>query len=407
MNIHSHSARDLPNDELLTRVRHLASRERGVTAELVAHLAELEARRLHLVAGYGSMFAYCHGALSLTDHEAYNRIEAARAAQRFPIVLELLTAGTVSLTTVRLLAPHLTPGNHVQVLESARGLRRPQVEELVARLAPKADVPVSVRKLPAPAAETCAVSPAIAPAVAPPSTAPAAKAIASSPLTTTPPAQRPPASALAPTPRAAVSPLSPDRYKLQLTISGATLEKLRQAKDLLRHAHPSGDEAAIIDRALTLLLADVMKKKHGITDRPVPTKTTQVVLDGPSNETTAHQAPKWRRTRQKARAAVRRAVTVRDGAHCAFVGAGGRRCNERAFLEFHHVDPWIEGGGETVGNLQLRCRQHNVYEWELRSSEVRRLEDAWYERQHRARQRAPLVLKRAGSTERVGSPGAG
>jgi len=76
--------RTLPDDELLARVAGLAGRERGATAELVAHLAELETRRLHLRAGYSSMFAYCHGALSLTDHEAFNRIEAARAARRFP-----------------------------------------------------------------------------------------------------------------------------------------------------------------------------------------------------------------------------------------------------------------------------------------------------------------------------------
>jgi hypothetical protein len=150
----------MTDDALLARTKTLAGRERDATAELIAHLAELETRSLHLAAGYGSMFAYCRDALSLSEHEAYNRIEAARAARRFPLVLERLAQGTVNLTTVRLLAPHLTPGNHVEVLESARGLRKPQVEELVARLMPRADVPASIRKLPAP-------KPAVAPGGAP------------------------------------------------------------------------------------------------------------------------------------------------------------------------------------------------------------------------------------------------
>ena len=66
-------------------------------------------------------------------------------------------------------------------------------------------------------------------------------------------------------PRAAVTPLSPDRYKLQLTIGGDILEKLRLAKDMLSHAIPSGDDAAVLDRALTALLVDLARKKFADT----------------------------------------------------------------------------------------------------------------------------------------------
>ncbi len=67
---------------------------------------------------------------------------------------------------------------------------------------------------------------------------------------------------------AAVMALSPDRYKLQLTIGGDTLEKLRLAKDMLGHAIPSGDDAAILDRALTALLVELAKKKFSDTRHP-------------------------------------------------------------------------------------------------------------------------------------------
>jgi len=99
------SLRHLTDEELEARLRGLAGSERDATAQLVAHLAELDTRDLHLRAGYGSLFAYCRDALHLSEHEAYNRIEAARAARRFPLVLVLLASGAVSLTTVRLLAP--------------------------------------------------------------------------------------------------------------------------------------------------------------------------------------------------------------------------------------------------------------------------------------------------------------
>jgi hypothetical protein len=59
---------------------------------------------------------------------------------------------------------------------------------------------------------------------------------------------------------------------------------------------------------------------------------------------------------------VKREVWLRDLGRCAFVGDAGRRCGERAFLEFHHVKPYAEGGPATPGNIELRCRRHNSYE---------------------------------------------
>jgi hypothetical protein len=140
-----------------------------------------------------------------------------------------------------------------------------------------------------------------------------------------------------------VTPLAPDRYKLQCTIDGATLEKLRLAKDMLRHAIPSGDDAAILDRAFTALLADLARSKFAAVENPQPPRGA---------------APGSRHIP----ADVKRAVWVRDLGRCAFVGTDGRRCNERAFVEFHHVRPYAAGGEATAANIQLRCRRHNGYE---------------------------------------------
>jgi len=46
----------LSDEELLARVKQLATREREVTVTLIAHLAELDARRLYLAEGYSSLF---------------------------------------------------------------------------------------------------------------------------------------------------------------------------------------------------------------------------------------------------------------------------------------------------------------------------------------------------------------
>src|SRR5712691_8078808 len=139
----------LSDAELVARVKSLVARERDATAQLVAHLAELDTRDVYLREGFDSLYAYCRDALGLSEGETYNRIEVARAARRFPVILEMLAAGAVTLTAVRLLAPRLTLANHRDVLDSARGKKKAEIGEIVARLAPRADVRASVRKLPA------------------------------------------------------------------------------------------------------------------------------------------------------------------------------------------------------------------------------------------------------------------
>ena len=102
---------------------------------------ELDARRLYLGDGYSSLFTYCTQALHLAEGAAYNRIEAARVARRFPAILTALEEGALTLTAVRLLAPHLTTANHEAVLASARYKGKRDIEQLVAALHPRPPVP--------------------------------------------------------------------------------------------------------------------------------------------------------------------------------------------------------------------------------------------------------------------------
>ena len=81
---------------------------------------------------------------------AYNRIEVARAARRFPVILPMLGEGSLSLATVRLLASHLTAENLPRLLDAAKGKSKRQVEVMLVGFFQKPDVPSSIRQLPAP-----------------------------------------------------------------------------------------------------------------------------------------------------------------------------------------------------------------------------------------------------------------
>jgi HNH endonuclease len=309
--MNTQSSARLTDKELVSNLKTAVSHERAATGQLIALLAEMDARRLYLAEGYSSLFVYCTQCLHLSEHAAYGRIEASRAARKFPIVLELLTDGSITLTTVCLLASHLTVENCDHVLDAARFKNKREVEQQVAALAPKPPLPSVVRKLPV-------IS---------------SKCDATTDFDVTPTSTRP-----APV----IAPLSPERYKVQVTISRETHDKLRRVQDLLRHAVPNGDPAVIFDRALTVLLQDLERRKLACVARPHK--------DAPLNASSRHVP-----------AAVRREVWARDEGRCAFIGTSGR-CSETGFLEFHHLVPFADGGPTTADNLQLRCRAHNAYE---------------------------------------------
>ena len=117
------SLTSLSDDQLLARVRTLAEGERASTSALIAALAELDARRLYLGQGFSSLFAYCTQALHLSEDAAYNRIRAARVASKWPVVLDMIADGSVTVTAVRLLSDVLTDTNHDGALFAPRRTR--------------------------------------------------------------------------------------------------------------------------------------------------------------------------------------------------------------------------------------------------------------------------------------------
>jgi hypothetical protein len=331
-------ASTLSDRALVAELGRLAGQERAATVALIAHLAEFDARRLYAGAGYSSTFRYCLEVLRLSEDAAFNRIEVARAARGYPLVLEMLLSGALSPTTARLLARRLTAQNHVDLLAAAGGRTKQEVEELLARRFPQPDVPSSVRPVLAPPLLGASGSEPIA--ARDETSAPATTRVDSPPEAHRP--VDPPLSAARPI----VRPLAPDRYEIRFTASAETRDLLRCAQDLLGHAVPSGELDQIFNRALRLLVRDLERKKFAATERPRRSRGQGI---------DSRNIP----------ASVKRAVRKRDGDACAWVAANGRRCGERRFLEFHHDDPWGVGGQPTVDRVRLLCRTHNAHEAEL------------------------------------------
>ncbi len=316
----------LSDREVLAETARAVADERRCTASLLELLGEVDARRLYLGQSCSSLFTYCTHVLHLSEDAAYYRIEAARAARQFPVILEMIRDGAVTLAAVRLLRPHLTLDNHRVLLDAARHKSKSEVQYQIACLTPRPDERSLVRKLPAPAPSEARTSHPSATSV---------PLIAGVSATLN--------EIAAPARRSSVAPLAADRYLLKVTLTATTHARLRRAQELMRHQIPDGDPASVIDHALVHLVEHLERTKFA--------STTRSRSRGIASQVRSRRVP----------AAIRREVWARDDGRCAFVGANGR-CSETSFLEFHHVRPFAYGGATTTENLELRCRAHNQYE---------------------------------------------
>ncbi len=318
----------LSDDELLRRLSELLQKSRRVESELVGHIGEVDARRLYAREAAPSMFAYCTEVLNLSEHEAYLRIAVARASRNHPTLLEMLAEGRLHLSGIAKLAPYLTEANRETLLARAAGKSKREIEELVAELAPKPDVPATIRKLP----ERRKAAPAPTLELGPDR------------ITFLPtPA---PARSMAPAKQPVVAPLSPTRYKIQFTASAELRDKLGRLRTLMRSSVPEGDLAAIIEEAVTEKLERLEAKRFAKSKSP--RKGVERADTSPSSR----YIP----------ASVKRAVRERDGDQCAFVDLQARRndraISRRAFRELVYLRL-----GDPIEVHRLRSRREQWHAW--------------------------------------------
>jgi len=341
------------DEELLRRLAELVSRSRRVEAELVAHIGEVDQRRLFARFAFPSMFAYCTEALHLSEAEAYRRITVARAARQHPVLLEMLGDGRLHLSGLAVLVPLLTAENRDTLLKRATHRSKRQIEALVAALSPRPDARSAIRELPQREQAAGPATGASALARADDRRLPDGGELVPGRVEGTLDERLAGAAARGLTPRStakpAVEPLSPGRYKVQFTASAELRDKIERLTALMRSEVPDGDLGTIVERAITEKIARLEARRFGTTTAP------RKSLANTDATPTSRHLP----------AAVRRAVYERNAGRCAFVDAQGRRCSERHRLEFHHRHPFGMGGDHAPENVGLLCAQHNRYLAEL------------------------------------------
>jgi len=298
---------ELCDSSLLDGADAHAGSEREATADLLADIGEVEARKSYLKLAYPSLLAWCVERLKLSRSASLDRIRVARVARHFPAIFEMIADGRHNLSSIRLLAPYLTPETAEDLLRSGANCTFDQVRRLIAQRFPRpwmvggSEQPVVVQRL-----ENAGAF---------------GKGVLG---------------------RSDETPLAPEIYELRAVYGQSTHDKLVHLRDLLSHQIPSGDLAEVLDRALEIAIRQTTKQKFAAVDRP---RAASV-----GNRSSRHIPDH-----------VKRAVLERDGGACTYVSPDGRRCGSTWQIEFDHRVEFGRGGEATVQNVRLLCRPHNQF----------------------------------------------
>ena len=227
--------------------------------------------------------------------------------------------------------PHLPSGKvdrgalpEPEVSAPAEALAAPRDpnEELIAEISPEPDTQATIRKLPEKRPKEKQKRIKLGPDRVQPSSEQAA-----------------------PEKPAVEEPIAKGRYEVTFTASAELRDKLERLRALMRSTVPDGDLATVIEAAVTEKLERLESKRYGKTK--APRKSVEEADTSPSSRYIPTP--------------VRRAVYERDQGQCRFVDETGRRCTETRRLEFHHLEPYGQGGDHSLDNVILFCWTHNQY----------------------------------------------
>ena len=194
-------------------------------------------------------------------------------SRRHPMVLTMLEDGRLHLSGIATLAPQLkqlTPADGEELLARAVHKSKRELKELVAELAPKPDVPPSIRKVPQRDSQEFKKTRKTTGPETPQQEHPEASSESRPPgerATSSGPSGPEPARAHASEsrdPRAKVEPLAPARYVVPFTASGELRDKLERLTALT----PGSDLASIIDAAVSEKLERLEARRFGKTNKP-------------------------------------------------------------------------------------------------------------------------------------------
>jgi hypothetical protein len=390
--------RKLSSSDLRIHTTRLAEQEHVVVACLIAHIAEVSRRKLHLEMGYRSLFDFCVKRLGLSEGCAALRVHVSRVCRRHPMILDALADRRISLTVAGKLAPHLTVENRERLIADCAGMTKRQAEVYLVRLAPKPIVSSGARRCSAVDANSM-MGALLASGVA-------------SPTDAARPSDGPSRSTTV-RKRGSAEPCRPGLVNIRFNAEQDFMDMFVRAAEVGGMGDPLRDMPRVMYRVFAgylRFLDPVMRQARreqraanrarrereqiaklvgsGETGaqpvvpevaaldsnsapgpNPTPDEAAasdQVAAAGQvaASDQGAAESRRLERSPSSANTRpislwIRDRLLIRADHRCEFVGSDGTRCCERSYLSIDHIVPRALGGGNEEGNLRVFCSSHN------------------------------------------------
>ena len=305
----NHNLKYISNDDLLFQTENLVQTERKIMHLVLVHILEIMNRRLYADLGFDSMYTMMTKKYGYSEASAIRRIDAAKLLRSVPEVADRLKSGTLNLSQACLLQKCLESDANkggatsaaktqeiLEKLEDCNGFETRQV------LAQEFDMPLKIQDI--------------------------------------------------------VRPQKDESVRLEVTFTKEQFEELKQAKSFLSHVVHNGSWAEVIS-ALALKLNQSKIGKPNKSPSPVKPKSGSATELKNSNLHGPSPAPAARK-RTPLSLHLKRQLFAKAQGCCQYTTPDGLRCGSRFQVQIDHVTPVNWGGPNSMDNLRLLCRTHNL-----------------------------------------------
>jgi 5-methylcytosine-specific restriction endonuclease McrA len=283
------------------RALQIVSSYKRAESQLIDLIQEIDDKKSYLEKHFTSTFDYCVKFLRLSEHTALDFIGVARKSKTVPELKEAIKNDLITVSKARRLTPVIDQANASHWLDLAQNLSKENLQKEIARANPQTLVFEKAKYV------------------------------------------------------------AENRLKLELGISEEVMHDLRRAGEIL-----SQKSKAPVNFEMTVaaVLKDFLRREDPLVKAQRALEKNQ--RNHSNNDTAAHGPGHVNSNipfqRGPLGAALRHQVHLRDGARCAHVDGKGQRCQERKWLQIHHLIPIAHGGQNQRTNLKTLCQGHHKVE---------------------------------------------
>jgi hypothetical protein len=312
--------KNLSDEELVISAKKVVQTERKILHWVLAHLQEIEARKIFAKRGYDGMYTYMTRELGYSGAAATLRLKALRLMNSNPAIANKVQNGSVclsqlaqvqnSIAQAKACGKNITADAATKALEHVVGKSTFETKSILAK---EFDLP--------------ALQPEF------------------------------------------VNPQKDDSVRLEITLTAEQFKELEQAKNLLSHVCHGGSWSEVIavlaeKNNQRLLKGRTQKKPLKVSpDDKAPhiSKTSPGAGLGLTQTTTEAVANVSRQgARRYISLNIKRRLQQRSGGCCEYQDPQSKRqCGSKYQLQIDHIKPWSQGGSDEFHNLRILCRTHN------------------------------------------------